>query len=161
MRPCFVARIVERPALLNDRPMLIFDAHLDLSMNALEWNRDYTRPLHEIREREQGKTDRADRGHGTVCFPEMRRGSVGICVATLIGRYVKPNNRLRGWHSPEQAWAQTQGQLAWYRAMEERGEMSQIKTVAELNAAVENWAHGPSPDTPISSCSAWKGQIRW
>ena len=25
--------------------MLIFDAHLDLSMNALEWNRDLTRGI--------------------------------------------------------------------------------------------------------------------
>ena len=28
-----------------------------------------------------------------------------------------PGNPLPGWHSQEQAWAQTQGQLAWYRAM--------------------------------------------
>ncbi len=129
--------------------MLIFDAHLDLSMNALDWNRDYTRPLHEIRAREQGQTDRKDRGHGTVCFPEMRRGSVGVCVATLIGRYVKPTNPLHGWHSPEQAWAQAQGQLAWYRVMEEMGEMSQVGSVAQLDAAVEEWAHGPSKDAPI------------
>ena len=129
--------------------MLIFDAHLDLSLNALEWNRDYTRPLHEIRRREQGQTDREDRGNGTVCLPEMRTGSVGICVATQIARYIKPANQLRGWHSPEQAWAQTQGQLAWYRAMEEKGEMSQIQTAAQLDAAVEVWAHDPPQDAPI------------
>ena len=29
-------------------PPLIFDAHLDLAMNALEWNRDLTRPLAEM-----------------------------------------------------------------------------------------------------------------
>ena len=34
--------------------MLISDVHFELGMNALEWNRDYTRPLDEIREREQG-----------------------------------------------------------------------------------------------------------
>ena len=32
-------------------PMLIFDAHLDLSMNALDWNRDITLPAAEIRAR--------------------------------------------------------------------------------------------------------------
>jgi membrane dipeptidase len=137
--------------------MLIFDAHLDLSLNALELNRDYTRPLHEIREREQGQTDREDRGKGTVCLPEMRKGSVVICVATLIARYVKPTNPLRGWHSPEQAWAQTQGQLAWYRAMEEKGEMTQIRTAAQLDAAVEVWAHDPPPDTPISYVLSLEG----
>jgi len=71
--------------------MLIFDAHLDLSMNALEWNRDFTRPISEIREREQGMTDKPDRGRGTVAFPNATR-RIGVCVATQIARYVKPGN---------------------------------------------------------------------
>src|ERR1041385_4523329 len=112
--------------------MLIFDAHLDLAMNALEWNRDLRQPISEIREREKALTDKKDRGKGTVSFPEMRRGGIGVCVATQIARYVKPGNPLPGWHSPEQAWAQTQGQLAWYRAMEEKGELTQIKNRRDL-----------------------------
>ena len=119
--------------------MLVFDAHLDLSMNALEWNRDLTRPVGEIRQREQGLTDKPDRGRGTVSLPEMRRGGIGLCVATQIARYVKPRNPLPGWHSPEQAWAQTQGQLAWYRAMEEAGQMVQIKDKAGLEGHVKLW----------------------
>src|SRR5437870_1466558 len=107
--------------------MLIFDAHLDLSMNALEWNRDLTRAIQEIRRREKDLTDKPDRGKGTVSLTEMRRSGIGLCVATQIARYVKPGNPLPGWHSPQQAWAQTQGQLAWYRAMEEAGEMAQIR----------------------------------
>src|SRR6266705_306673 len=103
--------------------MLIFDAHLDLAMNALEWNRDLTRPIDEIRRREQGMTDKKDRGRGTVSLQEMRHGGVGVCVATQIARYVKPANPLPGWHSPGQAWAMTQGQLEWYRVMEEAGQM--------------------------------------
>jgi multidrug efflux pump subunit AcrA (membrane-fusion protein) len=101
--------------------MLIFDAHLDLSMNALEWNRDLTRPIAEVRRREEGRTDKVDRARGTVTLPEMRRGQVGLCVATQIARAVEPGNPLPGWYSPQIAWAQTQGQLAWYRAMEEAG----------------------------------------
>ena len=54
-------------------PRLIVDMHLDLAMNAIEWNRDLTRSIDEIRAREEGLTDKPDRGHGTVCFPEMRR----------------------------------------------------------------------------------------
>src|SRR5438270_2270917 len=119
--------------------MLIFDAHLDLSMNALEWNRDLTRPISEIRQREKGLSDKKDRGEGTVSFPEMRRGGIGLCVATQIARYVKPGNPLPGWHSPEQAWAQTQGQLAWYRAMEEKGQMVQIKDATGLEKHLALW----------------------
>jgi membrane dipeptidase len=116
--------------------MLIVDMHLDLAMNAIEWNRDLTRPIEEIRAREQGMTDKPDRGHSTVCFPEMRRGGVGLSVATQIARYVPPGGTLTGWHSQEQAWAMTQAQLAWYRAMEERGELVQIRDLATLDAHV-------------------------
>ena len=119
--------------------MLTFDAHLDLSMNALEWNRDLTKSVAEIRKREAGRTDKVDRAKGTVALPDMRRGEIGLCVATQIGRYVGPGNPLPGWHSPEIAWAQTQGQLAWYRAMEEAGEMVQIVDEAGLDKHIELW----------------------
>ena len=113
---------------------LIVDMHLDLAMNAIEWNRDLSRPIDEVRAREEGKTDQPDRGRGTVSFPEMRRGGVMLCVATQIARYVKPGAALSGWHSQEQAWAMTQAQLAWYRAMEDRGEVAQIRDVRSLDA---------------------------
>jgi membrane dipeptidase len=130
--------------------MLIFDAHLDLSMNALEWNRDLTRPIDEIRQREQGLTDKPDRGRGTVSLPEMRRGGIGVCVATQIARYVKPGNPLPGWHSPEQAWAQTQGQLSWYRAMEAKGQMRQISDAATLEKHVTLWQQIASTAQPAN-----------
>lgn len=129
--------------------MLILDAHLDLSMNAIEWNRDYTRPVHELRVREKGKTDKKDRERGTTSLHAMRQGTIGICVATQIARYVKPGNTLNGWHSPQQAWAQTQGQLAWYRAMEDTGQMVQITNLAGLEKAVQVWTNNPPPDAPV------------
>ncbi len=136
--------------------MLIFDAHLDLSMNALEWNRDLTRDIEEIRQREAGQTDKPDRGKGTVSLGEMRKGGVGLCVATLIGRYVKPGNPLPGFHSPEIAWAQTQGQLAWYRAMEEAGQMRQITNLAQLRQHVKLWENPPA-DAPIGYVLSLEG----
>jgi membrane dipeptidase len=138
--------------------MLIFDSHLDLAMNALEWNRDLTRPIHEIRVREQGLQDKPDRGRGTVCFPEMRRGGIGLCVATQIARFVKPDNPLPGWHSPEQAWAQTQGQLAWYRAMEEAGQMAQITNRTLLDRHIALWSAPSGTDTlPIGYILSLEG----
>ena len=122
--------------------MLLFDAHLDLSMNALEWNRDLRVPLEALRDRDRHYTDKVDRGNATVSFPEMRKAEIRVCVATLIARYVKPSNNRPGWHSPEQAWAQTQGQLAWYRAMEECGELVQIRSRADLDRQLS------LPDSP-------------
>ena len=122
--------------------MFTIDAHLDLSMNAMEWNRDLTRPLAEINAREQGMTDKPDRGNGTVSLPELRKGNVGLVVATQIARFVAPDNPLPGWHSPQQAWAHTQGQLAWYRAMEKQGELKQIRDWQELEAHLAYWNAG-------------------
>lgn len=119
--------------------MFIVDAHLDLSMNALEWNRDLTKTVAEINAREQGLTDKPDRGNAVVSLPELRKGNVGLVVATQIARYVSPENPLPGWHSPEQAWAQTQGQLAYYQAMEFAGEMVQIKDLASLEKHLALW----------------------
>ena len=52
--------------------MFTFDAHLDLSLNAIEYNRDLRLGLGKIREAEAGMTDLKGRGNGTVSFPEMR-----------------------------------------------------------------------------------------
>jgi len=132
--------------------MFIIDAHLDLSMNALEWNRDLRLPVSAIRRREAGLTDKPDRGKGTVSLQQLREGQVGLVVATQIGRFVAPDNPLPGWHSPQQAWAQTQGQLAWYKTMEEAGEMVMIKDRASLEAHVALWM-GATGGTPAGSAA--------
>ncbi len=124
---------------MSDQKLFIVDAHLDLAMNAMEWNRDYKQSIDEIRKREAGMTDKPDREKGVVCFPELRRGNVGLVVATQIARYVAPDNPLPGWRSPEQAWAQTQGQLAWYKVMEEEGQLFQVKDLATLDHHLQQW----------------------
>jgi len=124
---------------MTKKKRLIFDAHLDLAMNALEWNRDLRWTVEELRDSEAGMTDKPDRGNNTVSLPEMRRGKIGICVATQIGRYVRKGNSLPGWRSPEQAWAHTQGQLSWYRTMEEAGEMVQIRDKRGLDRHLLLW----------------------
>ncbi len=138
--------------------MFTIDAHLDLSMNAMEWNRDLRKRVVEIRERENGLTDKPDRAKGTVAFPELRKGNVGLVVATQIARYIKQGSTLPGWHSPEQAWAQTQGQLAWYKSMEEAGEMVMIKDKAALEKHVSLWQNDEPNDTkPIGYILSLEG----
>lgn len=141
--------------------MLLFDGHLDLSMNAVEWNRDITRPLEEVRRREAGMKDKKDRGNGVLTLPEMRKGQIGLCIATQIARYVAPENPLPGWHSPAIAWSITQAQLAWYRAMEEAGEMRQIVDAAGLREHVKLWsepaAAGKEDTRPIGYVLSLEG----
>ena len=121
----------------------IVDAHLDLSMNAMEWNRDLSQPVKAINEREKEWKDKPDRGLATVSFESLRAGNIGLCVATQIARYVKTDNPIPGWHSPHQAWAHTQGQLAWYRTMEKEGYLVQIKTQSDLINHLNLWPKSP------------------
>ena len=122
--------------------MFIIDAHLDLSMNAMEWNRDLRNEVPVLRNLEKGMTDKPDRERATVSLPDLRRGNIGIVVATQIARFVKPESKIPGWNSPEQAWAQTQGQLQWYKAMEEAGEMTAITDKKSLQKQLDLWNDG-------------------
>ena len=138
--------------------MLLVDAHLDLSMNALEWNRDLTQPVAAINAREAGLTDKPDRGKAVVSLPDLRKGNIGLVVATQIARFVAPDNPLPGWHSPAQAWAQTQGQLAWYQAMEAASEMVQVNNLATLEQHLALWADAaPNESKPIGYILSLEG----
>jgi membrane dipeptidase len=138
--------------------MFIIDAHLDLSMNAMEWNRDLREPVHAIRERENGQTDKPDRGNGTVALPELRKGNIGLVVATQIARFVAPGNPLPGWHSQQQAWAQTQAQLAWYKTMEACGEMKMIRDINDLEKHISLWSNDePNDKKPIGYILSLEG----
>ena len=136
--------------------MFILDAHLDLAMNALEWNRDLTWTVEDIRKSETGMTDKPDRERNTVSLDAMRKGNIGICVATQIAN-VKKNSNLPGWNSSQQAWAQTQGQLAWYKAMEDLGEMVQITNAAQLNRHLELWENDVVSKKPIGYILSLEG----
>jgi len=121
--------------------MFTFDTHLDLALNAIEWNRDYRRDVPTIRQSEQGMTDKPDRGRGVVSLPDLRRGQIGLVVATQIARYNETDSSLpgAGWNSPQQAWAMTQAQLAWYQSMEDDGWMRQITNRQQLDGHVALW----------------------
>src|SRR5215210_4300960 len=131
--------------LMNKKKPFIIDANLDLGMNAIEWNRDLRQPVLALRQREKGMTDKLDRAKGTVAFPELRKGNIGLVVATQIARYVEKDSLLPGWNSPEIAWGITQAQLAWYKAMEDLGEMVQIANASQLNKHIDLWLNDEIP----------------
>jgi membrane dipeptidase len=80
-----------------------------------------------------------------------------LVVATQIARYVEPGNPLPGWHSAEQAWAQTQGQLTWYKTMEACGEMKMIKELDALEEHVALWMNDGNDKKPIGYILSLEG----
>jgi membrane dipeptidase len=141
--------------------MLIFDAHLDLAWNALDWNRDLCRPVADIRRREiqQGMTDKG-RGEGTVSFPELRRGKVGVFIATLLARLARPNLNpaIQRYESMEAAHAAAHGQMTYYRTLEQQGYLRWIKDFSALDAHVRAWeAPGGAEREPLGFILSMEG----
>lgn len=118
--------------------MLIVDAHLDLSMNALQWNRDLLSAVYTIRTREQYVQGKG-RALGTVAYPEMRRGRLAVSIATLIARSTGHPIPHIDFPSTAQAYGMAMGQLAYYRALEMQGYVRVLTDLSQFDAHVAEW----------------------
>lgn len=128
--------------------MFIIDAHLDLSWNALQWNRDIQQDVYTLRTQESGQIGKG-RAQNTVCLPEMRRGQVGICIATLLARSTGHTTPHIDYHAQAQAYGIAHGQLAYYRALENQGVVSIITDADALNALAAKWNTDSPPDADV------------
>ncbi|HAI11107.1 MAG TPA: peptidase [Phycisphaerales bacterium] len=150
-------------------PSLIFDAHLDLAWNALQYDRDQRLDVLTLRNSESHMiTD--TRGKCTVSLPAMRQGGVAICCATLLAR-VLPDGFDQPQHpshrSPKVAYAREDidfadstiaygtayGQLGYYRLLESLGEIQLIYTAWQLKNHIDSW----QPTSPIGVIMAMEG----
>lgn len=125
--------------------MLVVDAHLDLAMNALMWNRDLALGAHETREleRAEGMTGKG-RVAGTVGLPDLRSGEIGLVFATVIARKNHGQNSDIDFRTHEIAFAQAQGQLAYYRELERQGVIRLIRSAGDLGEWRAAWEANPS-----------------
>jgi membrane dipeptidase len=135
--------------------VFVIDWHLDLAWNALEWDRDLTRPLAEIRRREaeSGQVG-PGRGTGTVSLAAMRAGGVGIAAATLLARHDRERRMLdgiprSGYISAEAAHASATGQLAYYRALERRGWVTVLTDWPAFEAHARLWQDHAQSGRPV------------
>jgi len=128
--------------------MLIFDAHLDLALNAVDLNRDLRQSVDDLRvqERGAGMEGILGRCHNTLSFPELRESGVGVCLTTLLAR-LEPNIAHDFGHStPEACYAFAHAHLAYYRAMQRANFLRMLKTSAELTSHVDAYQKNPSSE---------------
>jgi membrane dipeptidase len=118
--------------------MIIIDAHLDLAWNALQWNRNIQHSVYTIRTGESNVAG-AGRGQGTVALPEMRRGRIALCFATLLARSTGRTIQNLDYSSAYQAYAIAHGQLAYYQALHEAGKVRLITTRKDLDEHIDSW----------------------
>ena len=141
---------------------LIVDAHLDLAWCALQWDRDLTLPLAELRAAEAEMTDHRARGKATVSLPEMRRGGVGICLGTVLSRS-KPSARKAGGFSRRDLDFNNQtavsaigfGQLEYYKQLELLREIKILRTSGDLRSHASQWIE--TPGGPVGVIIAMEG----
>lgn len=136
--------------------MLIFDAHLDLAWNALEWNRDLTQTVDEIRSFER-QFPGCVPGDATTTLPALRAGEIHIVIATLLPRFERKESPRTFYNSRLAAFAAMQGQLAWYRTMTAEGQMREISDSAQLNAHLDSLNSASSGSTPIGFILSMEG----
>lgn len=125
--------------------MLLFDSHLDLALNAVDWNRDYRMAVAEIRAQEigLGMTDPGRRTN-TVSYPELKRAQIGVGVATVLARQERQINHPFGYTTAEACYAVAMSHLHYYKAMERAGWMRPIRTRAQLRQHVAEWTADPA-----------------
>ena len=132
--------------------MIIIDSHLDLSWNALQWNRDLTQSVYTIRTLEQSVSGKG-RGQNTVALPEMRQGRMALSIVTLLARSTGRTIPYVDYGSTTQAYGTARGQLAYYRALEEQKQIRILSDRSSLDAHIEEWhawdAANPSVATEI------------
>ncbi len=136
--------------------MLIFDAHLDMAWNALEWNRNLELPVAGIREFER-QFSGINPGPCTVSWDALRRGRVGLAVCTLLPRLHRKDKVLTHYQSRAAAYGAAQGQLAYYRALAAQGVLREIPNAAALKAHVREWEVDSSGTPPIGYILSMEG----
>jgi len=135
--------------------MLIVDSHLDVAYNAIEWNRDLTQGITAIRESEAGMSQKG-RGAGVMSFEELRQGGFAIIFATIHCRLSSVGKRFAGVRTQDIAYAKAMGELAYYRQMESRGFLRQIRDGAGLDEHLAEWQKDPAA-TPIGFVLTMEG----
>lgn len=127
----------------------IIDAHLDLAMNAMHYSRDLTMDLAEIAKAEETLFDTPFRTRPTVSLPELRRGGITTCIATVLARHKPQGAKFKrasiDYPTAAQAFAAGQASIAWYQQMERDGALVILKSAAELKAHWEA-ANATSPE---------------
>lgn len=137
--------------------MLLFDAHLDIAMNAIDLNRDLRSAVDDIRVQETTlEMHELGRKTNTLTFPELRKSELAVCLATMIARQERQINHSFGWTTPHACYAMAHAHLAYYRAMERDGYMRMIRTKSELSHHFTTYRNDPQ-NTPLGFILTMEG----
>lgn len=143
---------------------LWIDAHLDLAMNMIQYDRDITLSLEEMNRVEAHQTDAPFRGRGTVTLPEMRKAGIPICVATVIARSGPGKGRPAAYKRADidygyrdGAFCTTMAQWAYYELLERRGHVRILRTASEVKNHWQEWSTNRDKPVPLGIILSMEG----
>lgn len=96
------------------------------------------------------------RGMNTVSLPDMRRGDVGLCLATVIARANPSGTESIDFRNQALAYATAQGQLAYYHSLERQGHLRMLRAWPAIEKHVKDW-NEKRPGVPIGYILAMEG----
>ena len=143
---------------------LMVDAHQDLAYNMINFGRDYSLPIEEIRRREFGSIAVEVNGDSTLGWLEYQRGRVALIFATL---FASPSRgKTEDWGSqvyanPEQAYKLYSNQVNIYERLFDQhpDKFTPIQTKGQLETTLAKWerSDGPTPTGLISLMEGAEG----
>ncbi|MEZ6087098.1 MAG: hypothetical protein R3C05_03505 [Pirellulaceae bacterium] len=145
----------------------IIDGHLDLAWNAASFDRDLTASLDQLRANERLMNDMKCRGRATTSFPELRRGGVRLCIATLLARSGPATDRQAGYKRtdldfahPIGAYAAAHAQLACYHLWQRQGWIEWIRNLDDLERHWNRCRNSDVDDVPLGMILSMEGLIQ-
>ncbi|HIM59995.1 MAG TPA: peptidase [Dehalococcoidia bacterium] len=150
----------------RDFEMLIIDGDYPMAL-AVRMNRDLTLPIGQVRSAPAlpgGRPDRAD-SETMASLPEMRRGGVAAALVKVVVDQHRDGAPMPGGpRSDELSYALGQGQMAYYRILETRGEARILRTSSDVREHMQQWENAESyEDLPVGFFLGMEGSdpILW
>ena len=150
----------------RDFEMLIIDGDYPMAL-AVRMNRDLTLPIDQVRSAPAlpgGRPDRADSAT-LASLPEMRRGGVAAALVKVVVDQHRDGAPMPGGpRSDELSYALGQGQMAYYRILETRGEARILRTSSDVREHMQQWENAESyEDLPVGFFLGMEGSdpILW
>lgn len=146
--------------------MLVIDGDYPMAL-AVKMNRDLTLPLDQVRSAPElpgGRPNRAD-DQTMASLPEMRRGGVAAALVKVVVDQHRDEAPMPGGpRSDELSYALGQGQMAYYRILETKGEAKILRTSSDVKAHMKLWEEADSyDDLPVGFFLGMEGSdpILW
>ena len=128
--------------------MLVIDGDYPMAL-AVKMNRDLTLPLDQVRTATQisGSLPNREDSETMSSLPEMRRGGVAAALVKVVVDQHRDGAPIPGGpRSDELSYALGQGQMAYYRILETKGEARILRTSSDVTEHMQQWENAVTHD---------------